>query len=70
MSQDNFGYSIRGISAAETSLAGNPILGIYVDGVYIARNVGEWGIDFGTLGLVTNTFKPLRALGIDFKYTY
>jgi iron complex outermembrane recepter protein len=39
-SQDNFGYSIRGVGSGETSLAVEPTVGLYMDGVYIARSTG------------------------------
>ncbi len=39
-SLDNYSYSIRGVSASETSLAVEPTVGLYLDGVYIARNTG------------------------------
>ena len=37
-SQNAYGISIRGISSSEPSLAVDPTVGIYVDGVYIGRN--------------------------------
>ena len=36
----NVGINIRGIGTASPSLAIDPKVGIYVDGVYYARNVG------------------------------
>ena len=39
-SQDNFSYSIRGVSSGETALAVDPTVGLYMDGVYIARSTG------------------------------
>jgi iron complex outermembrane receptor protein len=39
-SQDNYGYSIRGMSNGETSLFAEPTVGVYLDGVYIARTAG------------------------------
>lgn len=37
-SQNSYGVSIRGIGSAEPSLAQDPTVGIYVDGVYMGRN--------------------------------
>lgn len=34
------------------------------------KKVREYGIDFGALGFATNTFKELRAVGIDLLYRY
>jgi len=39
-SLDNYGYSIRGVGSGETSLLAENTVGVYVDGVYIARNTG------------------------------
>lgn len=39
-SQDNYSFAIRGISSAESALAIDPTVGVYVDGVYIARSTG------------------------------
>lgn len=39
-SQDNFAYSIRGVSASAPNLATESTIGLYVDGVYVARNAG------------------------------
>jgi len=39
-SLDNYGYSIRGIGSGETSLLVENTVGVYIDGVYIARNTG------------------------------
>lgn len=39
-SEDNYSLSIRGVAAAESALAIDPTVGIYVDGVYIARMTG------------------------------
>ena len=39
------------------------------------RNLGdeevrEWGIDFGPLGYVVNTYKELRSVGADLRYQF
>src|SRR5690606_25991054 len=39
-SQDNYSYSIRGVSSGETALAVEPTVGLYIDGIYIARSTG------------------------------
>lgn len=39
-SQDNYNISIRGVSEGETSLAIDPTVGVYLDGIYIARTTG------------------------------
>ena len=39
-SLDNYGYSIRGIGSGETNLLAENTVGLYLDGVYIARNTG------------------------------
>ncbi|MFK8021551.1 MAG: TonB-dependent receptor [Pseudomonadales bacterium] len=39
-SLDNYGYSIRGVGTGETSLLVENTVGVYIDGVYIARNTG------------------------------
>lgn len=39
-SQDNYAIAIRGVSSGETALAIDPTVGIYHDGVYIARSTG------------------------------
>src|SRR5690625_3733989 len=39
-SDDNYSMSIRGLSASEPSLTTEPVVGLYMDGVYIARNAG------------------------------
>lgn len=39
-SQDNYAVAIRGMSSGETALAIDPTVGIYHDGVYIARSTG------------------------------
>lgn len=39
-SQDNLGYSIRGIGSNEPALAVEPTVGLYIDGVYIGRSTG------------------------------
>lgn len=39
-SQDNYTLGIRGVNSAENALAIDPTVGIYQDGVYIARNTG------------------------------
>lgn len=38
---DNYGYSIRGLSSAGTDLLKEPTVGLYVDGVYNARITGS-----------------------------
>ncbi len=40
-SLDNYGFSIRGVSSGETSLLNENTVGMYVDGVYIARSTGS-----------------------------
>lgn len=40
-SQDNVGYSIRGVGSGETSMLSEQTVGVYMDGVYIARNTGS-----------------------------
>lgn len=40
LSQSNFSYSIRGLSSSAPNLATEPTVGLYMDGVYIARNAG------------------------------
>lgn len=40
-SSDNYGYSIRGVASGETSLLSEQTVGVYMDGVYIARNTGS-----------------------------
>lgn len=37
---DNVGYSLRGMSSTDPSLLGEPTVGLYADGVYIARIAG------------------------------
>ncbi len=39
-SQDNYAIGIRSVSSGETALAIDPTVGIYQDGVYIARSTG------------------------------
>ncbi|MGI9287374.1 MAG: TonB-dependent receptor [Pseudomonadales bacterium] len=39
-STDNYSYSIRGAAAGETSLLNEQTVGLYIDGVYVARNTG------------------------------
>ena len=39
-SQDNYAVGIRSVSSGETALAIDPTVGIYQDGVYIARSTG------------------------------
>ena len=39
-SEDNIGMNIRGVGEGETHLLAEPTVGIYVDGVYIARMTG------------------------------
>lgn len=39
-SQDNYAFSIRGVSSGETSLSVEPTVGLYQDGIYIARSTG------------------------------
>ena len=39
-SMDNYGYGIRGVSNGETALLVEPTVGMYVDGIYIARSTG------------------------------
>ena len=39
-SQDNYAIAVRGVSSGETALAIDPTVGIYMDGVYIARSTG------------------------------
>ena len=39
-SLDNYGYSIRTVGTGETSLLVENTVGVYIDGVYIARNTG------------------------------
>ncbi len=39
-SQDNFAYSIRGVAAGDPVLSEEPTVGLYMDGVYIARSAG------------------------------
>lgn len=38
--QSDYQYSIRGIASAESTLTTDPTVGLYLDGVYIARNAG------------------------------
>lgn len=40
-SNDNYGFSIRGVGTGETSLLNENTVGMYVDGVYIARSTGS-----------------------------
>ncbi len=40
-SLDNYGFSIRGVGTGETSLLNENTVGLYVDGVYIARSTGS-----------------------------
>ncbi len=40
-SLDNVGFSIRGVGTGETSLLNENTVGMYVDGVYIARSTGS-----------------------------
>jgi iron complex outermembrane receptor protein len=40
-SLDNYGFSIRGIGSGETSLLNENTVGLYLDGVYIARSTGS-----------------------------
>lgn len=37
---DDYAFALRGVAAAEPSLAIDPAVGLYIDGVYIARNAG------------------------------
>ncbi len=37
---DDYAFSLRGVAAAEPSLAIDPAVGLYIDGIYIARNAG------------------------------
>ncbi len=39
-SQDNYAIAIRGVASGETALAIDPTVGVYTDGVYIARSTG------------------------------
>lgn len=39
-SNDNMGFTIRGVGSGETSLLSEQTVGLYVDGVYVARNTG------------------------------
>lgn len=39
-SNDDYAIGLRGIAEAEPSLAIDPAVGLYIDGIYIARNVG------------------------------
>lgn len=39
-SQDNYAMAIRGVSSGETALTIDPTVGVYVDGVYLARTTG------------------------------
>ena len=39
-SLDNYGFSIRGVGSGETSLLVENTVGLYLDGVYVARNTG------------------------------
>ena len=39
-SEDNIGMNIRGVGEGETHLLAEPTVGIYIDGVYIARMTG------------------------------
>jgi iron complex outermembrane receptor protein len=44
-SMDNYGYSIRGVGSGETQLLIENTVGLYVDGVYIARSTGSvWDV--------------------------
>ena len=40
-SLDNYGFSIRGVGSGETSLLVENTVGLYLDGVYMARNTGS-----------------------------
>ena len=40
-SMDNFGFGIRGVSTGETSLLNENTVGLYLDGVYVARSTGS-----------------------------
>jgi iron complex outermembrane receptor protein len=40
-SNDNYGFSIRGVGTGETSLLNENTVGMYLDGVYIARSTGS-----------------------------
>ncbi len=39
-SQDNYGYSIRGLANSETAMFTEPTVGVYIDGIYLARTAG------------------------------
>lgn len=39
-SQDNYAMAIRGVSSGETALTIDPTVGVYIDGVYLARTTG------------------------------
>lgn len=39
-SQDNYAMAIRGVSSGETALTIDPTVGVYMDGVYLARSTG------------------------------
>ncbi len=39
-SQDNYAMAIRGVSSGETALTIDPTVGVYMDGVYLARTTG------------------------------
>ncbi|MFT7470001.1 MAG: iron complex outermembrane receptor protein [Candidatus Pseudothioglobus sp.] len=39
-SQDNYAIAIRGVSSGETALTIDPTVGVYMDGVYLARTTG------------------------------
>lgn len=47
-SSDNYGYSMRGMSSTDPSLLTEPTVGLYADGVYIARISGA---SFDTVNL-------------------
>lgn len=39
-STDNYSYAIRGAAAGETALLNEQTVGLYIDGMYVARNTG------------------------------
>lgn len=39
-SNDNMGFNIRGVGSGETSLLSEQTVGLYIDGIYVARNTG------------------------------
>ncbi len=41
VSHSNYAYAVRGVSAGETSLAVDSVVGLYIDGVYLGRMTGS-----------------------------